>query len=300
MLACGDPAVAVVLQWLVLSSEVHALTLSILLPSLAQRARTDRQRRLDHGVGRHPIGQGIFAVLDDGLGGLVSIISVAGLPGSDGIVVNELQQMFAVPGNDGNLLRVFSDGIKLICKGRLELLACDVGQLSLGHQGLGFGADKLLLQHHNSWAVGLLVLELGNLIGDLLLAVSRWLDRSFNVADRLDGDTVLVVAIDELVFQFANLVDQDPELVGDITDIFVGTFTPDGELLLGARLVARDETIQRVVLTATSILSRPTSSMLRMTFFSILTSWESFLARSGPKAPAVPFRQAWPKKGVSL
>jgi hypothetical protein len=45
--------------------------------------------------------------------------------------------------------------------------------------------------------------------------------------------------------------------------------------------------------------------MLRMTFFSILTSWESFLARSGPKAPAVPFLKAWPvetcqKKSLSF
>ena len=47
-------------------------------------------------------------------------------------------------------------------------------------------------------------------------------------------------------------------------------------------------------LTATSILSLPTSSIVRMTFFSILTSWFSFLARSGPKAPAVDLRKLWP------
>ena len=47
-------------------------------------------------------------------------------------------------------------------------------------------------------------------------------------------------------------------------------------------------------LTATSIRSLPTSSMLRMTFFSIFTSCESFFARSGPKAPAVDLRKAWP------
>jgi hypothetical protein len=46
--------------------------------------------------------------------------------------------------------------------------------------------------------------------------------------------------------------------------------------------------------TATSILSLPTNSRLRMTFFSIFTSCESFLARSGPKAPAVDLRKAWP------
>jgi hypothetical protein len=51
-------------------------------------------------------------------------------------------------------------------------------------------------------------------------------------------------------------------------------------------------------LTATSILSLPTSSMLRMTFFSIFTSCESFLAKSGPKAPAADLRKACPERLV--
>jgi hypothetical protein len=54
------------------------------------------------------------------------------------------------------------------------------------------------------------------------------------------------------------------------------------------------EIVDCLLLTATSMRSRPTSSMLRMTFFSILTSWDSFFARSGPKAPAVPLRNACP------
>lgn len=40
--------------------------------------------------------------------------------------------------------------------------------------------------------------------------------------------------------------------------------------------------------------SLPTSSMLRMTFFSIFTSCDSFFARSGPQAPAVCLRNEWP------
>lgn len=47
-------------------------------------------------------------------------------------------------------------------------------------------------------------------------------------------------------------------------------------------------------LTATSMRSLATVSMLRMTFFSILTSCESFFARSGPKAPPALRRSAWP------
>ncbi len=48
------------------------------------------------------------------------------------------------------------------------------------------------------------------------------------------------------------------------------------------------------VRTATSMRSLATVSRLRITFFSILTSWASFLARSGPKAPAAFLRKAWP------
>lgn len=46
--------------------------------------------------------------------------------------------------------------------------------------------------------------------------------------------------------------------------------------------------------TATSMRSRATSSILRITFFSILTSCDSLRARSGPKAPAAFLRKAWP------
>ena len=102
------------------------------------------------------------------LAGLVSIVGLAGLAGSDRGVVDQLKQMLAVAGNDGKLLAMFPHGIELIGKSGLELLAGDVGKLSFGDQGLGLGADKLLLEDNNLGRVGLLVLQLGNLIGDLL------------------------------------------------------------------------------------------------------------------------------------
>jgi hypothetical protein len=47
--------------------------------------------------------------------------------------------------------------------------------------------------------------------------------------------------------------------------------------------------------TATSIRSLPTSSMERITFFSIFTNCESFFARSGPNAPGwTDLRNVWP------
>lgn len=64
------------------------------------------------------------------------------------------------------------------------------------------------------------------------LTVSARLDRSFNVPNALDSHTVLVVAVDHLVFELANFVDQDTKLIGNIGDIVIASFSPDGELLL--------------------------------------------------------------------
>ena len=73
-----------------------------------------------------------------------------------------------------------------------------------------------MLENNDARGVGLLVFQLGDLVGDLLLAIAGWLDRGFDVADGLDGHAVLVVAVDELVFKLADLVDEDAEFIGDI------------------------------------------------------------------------------------
>lgn len=67
------------------------------------------------------------------------------------------------------------------------------------------------------------------------LTVSAGLYGGLDVADALDGHAVLVVAVDELIFQLADLVDQDSELVGDIRHVLVTGFAPDGQLLLAIR-----------------------------------------------------------------
>lgn len=64
------------------------------------------------------------------------------------------------------------------------------------------------------------------------LTVSAGLDGSLNVTDALDGDTVLVVAVDELVLELTDLVNEHTELVGDIGDVVIETLAPDGKLLL--------------------------------------------------------------------
>jgi hypothetical protein len=73
--------------------------------------------------------------------------------------------------------------------------------------------------------------------GVLCLTVSAGLDGSFNVADALDGDAVLVVAVDELVLELTDLVNEHTELVGDIGNVVIESLAPDGKLLLGLALV---------------------------------------------------------------
>lgn len=65
------------------------------------------------------------------------------------------------------------------------------------------------------------------------LTVSTGLHRSFNITDAFNRESVLVVAIHELVFQLANLVDQHTQLVGYVRDIVVTAFAPERQLLLG-------------------------------------------------------------------
>jgi hypothetical protein len=101
--------------------------------------------------------------------------------------------------------------------------------------------------------------------------VTAGLHRCLDVADALDGHAILVISVHVLVLELTNLVDENTELVGDIGDIVVACLTPDRELLLSTNqyIIFQDPMCK---LTATSMRSLETSSMLRMTFFSIFTS----------------------------
>lgn len=156
------------LELLVLAGEVDAL--SLVAAALGKSASASGQGGGDGGILLDPVGESILAVLDDGLGGLVAVVGVAGLTGSDRGVVNELEEMLAEASDDGELLAVLTESVELVCEGSLELLAGDVGELGLGDERLGLSADELLLENNNLRAVGVLVLELGDLVGDLLLA----------------------------------------------------------------------------------------------------------------------------------
>lgn len=133
-----------------------------------------------------------------------------------------------------------------------------------------------------------------------LRTVAAGLYGGFDVADALHRDAVLVVAVDELVLQLADFVEEDAQLIGHVGYVFVAGLAPVGQLLLRRRVsppglvrAAKDCTTGTKH-TATSMRSLAHSSRLRMRFFSILTSCVSFLDRSGPKAPAVLPRSACP------
>jgi hypothetical protein len=104
------------------------------------------------------------------LASLVAVVCLAGLSGSDRSVVDELEKVLSVAGDDGQLLTVLAHSIELVGESCLELLSGNVRQLGLGHERLGLRADKLLLEYDDLGRVGLLVLQLRNLVGDLLLA----------------------------------------------------------------------------------------------------------------------------------
>lgn len=167
-----EVALAVVDGDAVLARQVMALggTGDVRPAALRQGARARGQLGGHGGVGRDPVRQGVLAVLNDGLGGLVSVVGGARLARGHGGVVDELQEVLPVPGDDGELLAVLAEGVELVRVRGLELLARDVGELGFGDEGLGLGADELLLEHHDLGGVGLLVLELGDLVGDLLFS----------------------------------------------------------------------------------------------------------------------------------
>lgn len=64
------------------------------------------------------------------------------------------------------------------------------------------------------------------------LTVSAGLHGRFNIADALHCNAVLVIAVDKLVLELSNLVDQDTQLISYVGDILITVLTPEGKLLL--------------------------------------------------------------------
>ena len=116
MRASWDPEAGVTVKRSVLACEIVALSvaLNIVAAALRQSARACRELGRDGGIGSDPVGEGILAVLNDGLGSLVSVIGWTSLTWGDRGVVNELQKVLSVACNDGELLAVLAEGIELV------------------------------------------------------------------------------------------------------------------------------------------------------------------------------------------
>jgi hypothetical protein len=104
------------------------------------------------------------------LAGFVAVVSLTSFSRCDRVVVNEFKEVLAIARNDSKFLAVLAHGIELVGESSLELLTGDVGELSLSDEGLSLRTHEFLLENNNPGRVGLLVLQLSNLVGDLLLA----------------------------------------------------------------------------------------------------------------------------------
>ena len=172
MSAGWDPEAGLaIVQRSILAGKIDTLsiTLGVVAAALRESASTGGELRGDGSVGSDPVGESILAVLDDGLGCLVSIVCGASLTWCDWSIVNQLQKVLSVTSNDGKLFAVLAESVELVGVSSLQLLTGDVGELRLSDKRLGLSADKLLLENNDLGRVWLLVLELGNLIGNLLL-----------------------------------------------------------------------------------------------------------------------------------
>jgi hypothetical protein len=59
------------------------------------------------------------------------------------------------------------------------------------------------------------------MIMQVVRTVSAGLHRSFDISNTLDCHSVLIVTVHELIFELANFIYQNPELVGHIRNIVV-------------------------------------------------------------------------------
>ena len=162
-----------ILVWRILSGQV-VTTLSItsneVAAPLGKIASTSRELRVNGGLGVDPVRKGVLAVLDNSLAGLVTVVCRASFSWSNRSVVDQLKKVLSVAGDNRHLLAVLAKSIELVAEGSLELFTSDVRELSLCDERLGLSTDELLLENDDSWRVWLLILELSNLVGNLLLA----------------------------------------------------------------------------------------------------------------------------------
>lgn len=131
-----------------------------------------------------------------------------------------------------------------------ELQTYDILQLSFSDQVLRLGSNELLLKHNKPGTLGLLHLQLRNVVGNLVLAVTARLDTLFGVADGFQYAPGVVEGVRILVLLLAKLAEDDAYLVRDVRDgLIVGLFAPfgelsgDGDAFAAGGLVSGDEVV---------------------------------------------------------
>lgn len=136
---------------------------------------------------------------------------------------------------------MFQDRIELIIERGPQFGSSDVGQLRLGDQTFCLCPDQFLFQDLDLCRLRVLIFQIRDLVADLVLPVPRGLHAGLDVPDALQGQAVLVVAVDELVVQLADLVDKHTQLVRDVGHVVVVLDPPQRQLSGGvAALVGRD------------------------------------------------------------
>lgn len=132
------------------------------LPALRHNAR----------VARLPRPQTLLSIIQRLPRGLSVSVRWALLAGHDGRVVEQVNQLAGLSREQNLLLGALDDGRGVDVVGFFELLAGDVGELGFGDEGLGFGADELLLECDEFGGFGFFVFELLDLVLNLWVVLS--------------------------------------------------------------------------------------------------------------------------------
>lgn len=95
-----------------------------------------------------PVPQTIFGVVQRLSRQLCLVVRWALFARDDGRVVEQVDKLARLRGEQDLLLGALDDGGGVDVVGFLEFLAGDVCELRFGDEGLGFGADELLLESY--------------------------------------------------------------------------------------------------------------------------------------------------------
>jgi hypothetical protein len=116
--------------------------------------------------------QALFCVVEGLPCQLGIVVGRTLLAGHNGRIVEQVDELSRLCREQDLLLGSLDDGGGVDVVSLLELLASDVGQLSLSNERLGFSADELLLESDELGGLGLLVLQLLDLVLDLYVVSS--------------------------------------------------------------------------------------------------------------------------------